>query len=113
MRFLLDTHAFIWWSCQPDRLSGRALEICTDTGNAFFLSVASLWEIQIKQQLGKIGLAIPLQVMVQKQQEINEMNLLPVRAHHVYALSDLSLHAQRSLRSYSRGAGESGKPKYC
>jgi len=29
MKLLLDTHTFIWWSSEPDRLSARVLSITT------------------------------------------------------------------------------------
>jgi len=48
MKLLLDTHAFIWWDSDPRKLSARTLSLCQDSGNQLWLSVASLWEIQIK-----------------------------------------------------------------
>jgi PIN domain nuclease of toxin-antitoxin system len=54
MRLLLDTHTFIWWDSEPTRLSVRALALCQNPENSLILSVASLWEMQIKLQLGKL-----------------------------------------------------------
>jgi len=54
VKILLDTHTFIWWDSQPERLSQLALGLCEDPENDLFLSVVSLWEIQVKSQLGKI-----------------------------------------------------------
>ena len=54
MRLLLDTPAFIWRDSEPDKLSPRALALCEDPANELTLSAASMWEIQIKSQLGKI-----------------------------------------------------------
>jgi PIN domain nuclease of toxin-antitoxin system len=56
MNLLFDTHAFIWWDSKPAKLSARVLTLCHDTTNVLFLSVASVWEMQIKQQLGKLKL---------------------------------------------------------
>lgn len=56
MRLLLDTHAFVGWDIDPTRLSPRALALCQDPGNQLVLSVASVWEMQIKIQLGKLHL---------------------------------------------------------
>jgi PIN domain nuclease of toxin-antitoxin system len=56
MKLLLDTHTFIFWDSQPSKLSQRALELLTNKDNLRLLSVVSLWEIQIKQQLGKLTL---------------------------------------------------------
>ena len=89
MRLLLDTHAFIWWDNEPEKLSRRVLELCQDSHNQVFLSVASIWEIQIKLQLGKIKLDVSLQEMVESQQEANNLTILSVQAHHVFELAGL------------------------
>lgn len=89
MKLLLDTHAFIWWDGEPDRLSPRVLALCQHSGNELTLSVASLWEIQIKSRMGKITLRKPLRILVGEQQQANRMGLLPVRAPHVFDLEAL------------------------
>ena len=52
MKVLIDTHAFIWLDTQPEKLSRTAMEVCQDTDNELYLSMASMWEMQIKVQLG-------------------------------------------------------------
>lgn len=52
MRLLLDTHAFIYWTIRTDRLSPLALSLMQDPGNELFLSLVSLWEMQLKTRLG-------------------------------------------------------------
>jgi PIN domain nuclease of toxin-antitoxin system len=52
MKVLLDTHAFIWWSVDPARLGPQANPHCFDPANQLVLSVASVWEMQIKVMLG-------------------------------------------------------------
>ena len=56
MRILLDTHIFIWMATEPERLSSRFTESIIDRQNSLFLSLASIWEIQIKVALGKLDL---------------------------------------------------------
>ena len=53
MKILLDTHAFIWWTVDPLRLGPQAKRLCFDPACQLVLSVASVWEMQIKIQLGK------------------------------------------------------------
>ena len=77
MKLLLDSHTFIWWTSEPTKLSKRALELCTDPANSLLLSIASIWEIQIKRQLGKLSLTMPLADIV-RQQQTNGTVLLPV-----------------------------------
>jgi len=89
MKILLDTHCFIWWDSEPDKLSARALALCEDPANELTLSVASLWEVQIKESLGKITLSAPIRQLVAGQQNSNGMVVMPVHAHHVYEIAAL------------------------
>ena len=50
MNLLLDTHTFIWWDSDPSKLSLEVLQACQDQTNIILLSVASVWEMQIKSQ---------------------------------------------------------------
>jgi len=52
MELILDTHALIWWTGLPERLSARASNLLADRKNHLILSVASVWEMQIKLQRG-------------------------------------------------------------
>ena len=51
---LLDTHAFLWACFAPQRLSNRAREWVTDGGTKVHVSVASLWEIEVKHESGML-----------------------------------------------------------
>lgn len=92
MKILLDTHAFIWWDSDISQLSPTALQLCQNPANTLLLSAASVWEMQIKQQLGKLKLKLPLREIVQTQQESNGIVVLPVQLAHVLLLEQLSLH---------------------
>jgi PIN domain nuclease of toxin-antitoxin system len=65
MKLLLDTHTFIWWDSDPDKLSPRVLNHCLDGQHSLMLSVASVWEMQVKLQLGKLKLTLPLAELIQ------------------------------------------------
>ncbi len=56
------------------------------------MSVASVWEMQIKQQLGKLKLRLPLAELIADQQKDNGIEILPVGLAHVLALENLPLH---------------------
>jgi PIN domain nuclease of toxin-antitoxin system len=92
MKLLLDTHIFIWWADQPERLSPAALSALEDEANELLLSVASVWEMQIKIQLGKLKLSLPLKELVKNQQETNDLTVSPVALAHVLALDSLPFH---------------------
>ena len=92
MKLLLDTHIFIWWADQPEKLSPAALSALEDRGNELLLSVASVWEMQIKTQLGKLKLSLPLKELLKNQQETNDITVSPVTLTHVLALDALPFH---------------------
>jgi PIN domain nuclease of toxin-antitoxin system len=54
--------------------------------------VASVWEMQIKQQLGKLSLRLPLADLIADQQKTNGIEILPVHLAHVLALTNLPPH---------------------
>jgi PIN domain nuclease of toxin-antitoxin system len=92
MKLLLDTHTFIWWDSEPARLSPRALALCKDRANTVLLSVATVWEMQIKLQLGKLKPNLPLAEVIESQRQTNNVEVLPVTLTHVLALESLPAH---------------------
>lgn len=92
MKLLLDTHTFIWWDSSPQKLSSKALALCQNPENSLLVSVASIWEIQIKLQLGKLSLNLPLTEVIESQQVTNNIELLPITIAHVLALNNLPTH---------------------
>ena len=92
MKLLLDTHIFIWWVDQPEKLSPAALSALEDEANELLLSVASVWEMQIKIQLGKLKLSLPLKELINNQLETNDLTVSPVALTHVLALDSLPFH---------------------
>lgn len=91
MKLLLDTHTLIWWVSDPTKLSSKALALCHDPANTLSLSVVSVWEIQIKRQIGKLKLISPLVDLIAIQQR-NRLEVLSIRLEHVLALDNLPLH---------------------
>ena len=56
MRYLLDTHVFLWMAAAPDQLSTKIRELVRQKSNRLHLSAASGWEIALLQNLGRIKL---------------------------------------------------------
>ncbi len=57
-----------------------------------FLSMASIWEMQIKNQLGKLALDLPLNELIEQQCMENGLQILAIEAEHIYALKNLPPH---------------------
>jgi PIN domain nuclease of toxin-antitoxin system len=92
MRLLLDTQIFIWWDSESEKLPPNVLQLCEDEASSLVLSVVSIWEMQIKVQLGKLDLKRPLQEIVLSQERTNRIEILPVKAAHVFGLQQLPYH---------------------
>lgn len=92
MKLLLDTHIFLWLNAEPEKIPQAAYDACCDPQNQLYLSHVSPWEIQIKQQLGKLQLRAPLPELLETQVRENGLNMLPIELAHIYDLSQLPCH---------------------
>jgi PIN domain nuclease of toxin-antitoxin system len=92
MKLLLDTHTFIWWDSASNRLPSSVLTLMTQPEHELIVSLASLWEIQIKTHLGKLQLHGNLSDIIQQQQTINNIILLPIALNHILELDQLPWH---------------------
>ena len=88
MKLLLDSHAFIWWHQDKKRLSAEVMEACENPANDLYLSLASVWEMQIKTNMGKLRLAGTLPIAITKQRD-QGLQLLDIRPEHIYATAGL------------------------
>jgi PIN domain nuclease of toxin-antitoxin system len=89
MRILLDTHTFLWGLSDVDKLSERVRKLLP-AAEAWF-SVASLWEILIKSQSGKLPLPQPTGPYVMAKLAFNGVKILPVTPSHVLRIESLPM----------------------
>lgn len=92
MRALLDTHAFLWFVFDDPRLSQRAADLIEDQDVVKLLSVASLWEVAVKTQLGKLALGLDLETFFRRHVEERLVDLVGVQLPHLVAYGNLPLH---------------------
>ncbi len=90
MRVLIDTHVLLWGLQDEARLSERvrALLPVADV----WISVASLWEILAKVQVGRLALPSPVGDYLAAKLAANGVSVLPVTFDHVRRLENLPLH---------------------
>lgn len=84
MRYLLDTHVFLWLATTPQRL-GTHLTTLEDRRNELILSAASAWELAIKHQIGRVRLPEPPEQFVPAR--VRRFGLLPEPIAHEDALA--------------------------
>ncbi len=92
MRLLLDTHALIWTLNDSPELSSRVHAAIADSQYEKWLSVASLWEITIKVNLGKLPLVSPLADFLKQLENNPIIRQLPIETHHLLQLVALPFH---------------------
>ncbi len=78
MRILLDTHVFIWYITADPKLPASFLAAIQNPSNEVYLSVASVWEAIIKNQLGKLPLPAPPADYLPQQRLAHRIESLPI-----------------------------------
>lgn len=90
MDSLLDTHAFLWYLLGDPNLSSKAKE-AIDTKIGLYFSIASLWEIAIKINVGKLQLNRSFEDLPKELQYINA-EILPITSKDTEIYAGLPLH---------------------
>ena len=91
MKAILDTHAFLWAIAEDKKLSRRAQKIFTGPSD-LWLSVASIWEIMIQVQTGRLPLPVPTGPYIVKKLAENRIEVLPITLDHVLRTESLPVH---------------------
>lgn len=85
--YLLDTHVLLWLNSDIRRISQPVIAML-DLADQVYYSAASVWELSIKQSIGKIHLAMPITAFVEQSQFLE----LPVTSRYAEAAAKLALH---------------------
>ena len=88
MRLLLDTHILLWWLADSPALVDQARELIADPDNAVFVSAVTLWEIWLKQSLGKLQIPSDFEEKLAGE----SFESLPLLAAHTRDVASLPWH---------------------
>ncbi len=91
MKYLLDTHALLWFLNDDKQLNISTLAMIEDA-DILYISVVSLWEIAIKYSLGKLSLPKPFEEVFPYELIKNDIEILPIDIHHIYQLNYLKFY---------------------
>ncbi len=92
MKVLLDTHSLIWFFSGHPNLSNRVRQIMDDVNHQKLISLASVWEMGIKQSKGKLTLSLPLEDYINDKIKLEDFDLLPIKLNHLALISTLPFH---------------------
>ena len=88
MRYLVDTHVFLWWLAGDKKLPDSFRSVIENPQNQVFISVASFWEISIKTKQGKLPLKTTLLECFRK----SAFETLDIKSSHVLTLDRLQMY---------------------
>lgn len=90
MQLLVDTQVLLWAIAEPKRIPHDARRRLESTENVVLFSAASIWEIAIKLQIGRITLPVTLDQLVEATRTMGLFEL-PVTAAHAASVARLPL----------------------
>ena len=90
MKVLIDTHTFLWMAAEPEKLPARAREVCESA--ELVLSVASVWEIGIKWETGRLSLPASPREYIALQIKRGGIAMLPIQYRHALLAAGLPMH---------------------
>jgi PIN domain nuclease of toxin-antitoxin system len=88
VKLLLDTQLLLWAAGQPERLSEAARKLLNDPQNELSFSAASLWEIAIKNSLGREDFRVEPRLLRRGLLD-NDYVELPVTSQHAVSIDGL------------------------
>jgi PIN domain nuclease of toxin-antitoxin system len=84
MKLLLDTHALLWAIGEPEKLSSKVRRAITSSDNEVLISSVSLFEIGIKVQKGKLGIAFSRDYVAAQMKYLGVSRILDLTPNHVF-----------------------------
>ena len=88
MNLFLDTPVLLWWLDDNPTLTEKARNAISDPDNLVILSSVVIWEMRIKQTLGKLEIAPDFYQVIKNQ----GFELLSITADHAFAVGELPMH---------------------
>lgn len=87
MRLLIDTHILLWYVEGDERLPIAWRDLIQSVQIQKSVSIASLWEIAVKTNIGKLEIKYPLDRLIPA-----DFQILPIKVPHLLAYQKLPLH---------------------
>lgn len=92
MKLLLDTHSLIWFFSGNPMLSDTARKLMENINYKKLISLATVWEMGIKQSKGKLSLSLPLEDYINQKTELEDYEILPINLKHLAFISTLPFY---------------------
>lgn len=93
MNLLIDTHALIWFITDNDNLPHKTKKLIENKENNCYVSIATYWEIGIKNSIGRLDLNADLKTIFQIIEETG-FETLPITTNQILRNANLEFHHQ-------------------
>ena len=97
VKYLLDTHTLLWFIAEDKQLSSTGQRLILDSSSEIFISTASLWEIAIKINIGKLALNKPFEQSFPDELDSHGIEILDITVDTLVQLTTLPLHHRGSV----------------
>lgn len=98
---VLDTHVWLWWVSNPERLSEtsrEAMEQAVNRGQPLYVSTISTWEVALLVKKERLRLSLPVAEWVRRSQALSILEFVPVTNSIALASVDLEMHSDPADR---------------
>ena len=92
MKYLLDTHAFLWMISGDKKLSNDSAEVILNPSSELYFSMASYWEICIKLSINKLELKRNWSEIFEREMRLNGIQWLSIKPEHARGVIKLPWH---------------------
>jgi PIN domain nuclease of toxin-antitoxin system len=92
MRLIFDTHTLLWIVTNDSKLSKKAKSLFLNSKNEILFSFASIWEMAIKINLGRLSIDQSLKEFIKHHIKGNDIKLLSIELNHILLLENLPQH---------------------
>ncbi|MDH4198856.1 MAG: type II toxin-antitoxin system VapC family toxin [Spirochaetia bacterium] len=92
MKYLIDTNLLLWFAEGNEQIPIRIRELLLDEKSIIYVSMATLWEIAIKQSLGKLKIPCPLEVFLDEIRWKYNFLILSIDESHILKQSNLPFY---------------------
>jgi PIN domain nuclease of toxin-antitoxin system len=89
MTLLIDTHCWLWWLTETEKLQEAAIALLKNPDTTILLSSVSSWEIAIKYSIGKLSLPEPPERFIPSRMERDGIVSLPIQHSHTLKTATL------------------------
>jgi PIN domain nuclease of toxin-antitoxin system len=91
MKYLIDTHVFIWFVENSPNLPQSIKDLIEDENSDIFISIASIWEVSIKTSIGKLPMNRKFKELIDVLND-NLIEILPIKFEHTNENNQLPFH---------------------